>query len=79
VEIGANPAGDTGDLTVKVGKYLTEGTYLSISRNISRGKDSDKNSSCFGIETKLGRHFRFRAEGDTETNGRLNLLWKNDY
>lgn len=79
LEIGANPAGETGDLTVKVGKYLTEGTYLSISRNISRGKDSDKDTSCFGIETKLGRHFRFRAEGDTETNGRLNLLWKNDY
>lgn len=79
VEIGANPGGETGDLTVKVGKYLSEGTYLSISRNISRGKDPDKNTSCFGIETKLGRHFRFRAEGDTETNGRLNLLWKNDY
>lgn len=79
VEIGTSSTGKAGDLTVRVGKYLTEGTYLTISRNISRGKDADKDTSCFGIETKLGRHFRFRAEGDTETNGRLNLLWKNEY
>ena len=79
VEIGASPTGRVGDLTVKVGKYVAEDTYITISRNISRGKDTDKDTSCFGIETKLGRHFRVRAEGDTETNGRLNLLWKNDY
>lgn len=79
VEIGTTPSGSAGDLTVRVGKYITEGTYFTISRNISRGKDTDKDTSCFGIETKVGRHFRVRAEGDTETNGRLNLLWKNEY
>jgi autotransporter translocation and assembly factor TamB len=79
VEIGSSPSGEAGDFTVKVGKYLTESTYLSISRTISSGSSSEKDRSCIGIETRLGRHFRFRAEGDTETNGRLNLLWKNDY
>lgn len=79
VEIGTSATGSTGDLTLRVGKYITEGTYFTISRNISRGKDSNKDTSCFGIETKVGRHFRVRAEGDTETNGRLNLLWKNEY
>ncbi len=78
VEIGGSPTGK-GDLTVRVGKYLTEGTYLSLSRNISQGKSLLRDSSTVGIESRIGTHLRLRAEGDSESNGLLNILWKNDY
>ncbi len=76
---GGTQNGDKGDVTLKVGKYLTEDTFISISSSLSQDENGSDRSNCVGLEKQFGKHVRFRAEADSESNGRLNLLWRKDY
>ncbi len=67
------------DVSLKVGKYLSDGTMLSITRELKQGDTNSTNKSCIGIESDLGKHIKLQAEVGDDSNGQVNLLWKKDY
>ena len=82
IDIGTSPGNDSGDVTVQVGKYLNDSTYVSFKRKSGGNSSSTAqtgDANCVGIETALGKHFSLEAEVDDDSGGQVNLLWKNDY
>lgn len=76
IDISETPGGTS---TVEVGKYLSEGTYVSITRSLTNDTKRNAQGNRFGLETDLGKHFKFQAEVDDDQNGLFNILWKKDY
>lgn len=89
VDITGSP--DASQVSIELGKYVSESTYISISRKPSREIDSKRvgtgtldpdeydQTNRIGIETSLGRDFKLQAEVDDDQSGQINLLWKKDY
>ncbi|NGX42470.1 MAG: hypothetical protein K940chlam7_00750 [Chlamydiae bacterium] len=85
IEIGGSPGEDDDGVSLKIGKYLSEGTYVSYSRNRRKSTHKASNSNqmtdvnCVSIETSLSKYITFQAEVDDDSKGQVNLLWKKDY
>ncbi len=91
IDISGGSAGRGGQVSFEVGKYVSENTYISLSRKPNRVFDATRigNSSLdddrfdqsnrLGIETSLGKHIKLQAEVDEDQCGQINLLWKKDY
>lgn len=78
-------------VSFELGKYVSENTYISISRKSRRTGDPERvkdanyeddhqdPSNRIGIETYLNRYFKLQAEIDEDQTGQINIIWKRDY
>ena len=89
IDITGSP--DASQVSFELGKYVSESTYISISRKPTNDWDSKRigtgtldsdeydQSNRIGIETSIGKNFKIQAEVDEDQSGQINLLWKKDY
>lgn len=78
-EISGSPGSTSGDMSLKVGKYVSEKTLISLSRNITQSANRETQANSVGIETRLNKYIKLQAEVDDDQNGQLNLIWRKDY
>ncbi|MEX1012139.1 MAG: translocation/assembly module TamB [Waddliaceae bacterium] len=78
IEIVTSEEGDASRFSLNIGKYITDRTMVSVSRNLTNA-DEEEGQNTVGIETELSPHINLRAEIDDDQNGVLNLFWKRDY
>ncbi|MGA8165163.1 MAG: translocation/assembly module TamB [Waddliaceae bacterium] len=80
LDISGFDAEDPTKVSVRLGKYITEGTLLSLTHHFFGHSHQDKETNLLGVETDIGRYLKFQAEmSDDAKNGQLNILWKRDY
>lgn len=91
IGISGGPEGAGGKMSFEVGKYVSENTYISLSRKPVRefnskrigttalDEDQFDQSNRIGIETSVGKYFKLQAEVDEDQVGQINLIWKRDY
>jgi len=89
IDISGNA--DASQVSFELGKYVSDNTYISISRKPTgegeskrigigaQEQDRQDQSNRIGIETNLGKNFKLQAEVDEDQTGQINLLWKRDY
>lgn len=65
--------GNTTDVSVQVGKYVTRGVFVGITRSIV------SESNRVGVEANLMKNVKVQAEIGDDAEGQLNLKWKHDY
>ena len=70
---------DRSDVSLKIGKYVSKNTFLSISKNVSAEESHSSSTSSLGIETSIGKNIKIQAEVSDDSQGQVNLLWKKDY
>lgn len=70
---------ESSDVSLKIGKYLSKNTFLSISKNVSSEDSHSTSASSLSIETSIGKNIKFQAEVSDDSHGQVNLLWKKDY
>jgi len=73
IDIAQTEYQGTQDVSVEVGKYITDSTVLLVRKNVNT------EGNQFGIETNLSDHIKLQAEYSNDKTGQVNLLWKNDY
>ena len=79
IDISGNPNGDEGEMKVKVGKYISKSTFLSVSKKITNDSNRTTGANAIGIESELTRDIKLQAEVDDDSSGQINLLWKRNY
>ena len=80
IDIRKTESSDADDVTLRVGKYISRGTYLSLTkRNVTDDSKPFIQGTSVGIETTVMKNLRLQAEVGDDANGQLNLLWKKDY
>ncbi len=72
IDIGAGD-GCENAVSVKVGKYLSQGTLVSVGKNMS----TDANT--VSLEMDLFRDFKLEANISDDDRDELNLIWRRDY
>lgn len=65
--------GETNEMSVEVGKYISKGVLVSVNRNITN------DANRIGIEARLTRNFKVEAKVGDNAEGHLFLKWKRDY
>jgi len=73
IDINRSGEGDSGDVSFEVGKYITQGTYVSVSKNM--GTESNE----VNIETSIFKNFKLQAGVSDDANGHFDIIWKYDY
>lgn len=73
IDINRSGEGDSGDVSFEVGKYITQGTYVSVSKNM--GSETNE----VNIETSIFRNFKLQAGVSDDANGHFDIIWKYDY
>lgn len=73
IDINRSGEGDSGDVSFEVGKYITSGTYVSVSKNM--GSESNE----VNIETSIIKNFKLQAGVSDDANGHFDIIWKYDY
>lgn len=64
---------DTNEVTVQVGKYISDNVIVTVSKDIS----SEANRVGLGVD--VTPHVRFEAEVGDDADGIISLTWKRDY
>jgi len=89
LDISGSP--DAGQVSFELGKYVSESTYIFISRKPNKDgrtkrvgtgtldPDAYDQTNRVGIETSISKHFKIQAEVDEDQSGQMNLIWKKDY
>jgi hypothetical protein len=72
LEIGGKED-DLTDMTLEIGKYISKGLFISVSKNIQ------SDGAKVGIEADLRKGFSLQAEIDRERQTDLLLKWKRQY
>lgn len=73
IDINRSTNGETNDVSLQVGKYITKGILLKINKSIS----TEANRA--GIEANLMQNIKIEAEVGDDAAGQLKLKWKRDY
>lgn len=64
---------NTGDVSVQVGKYLSDDVKVSVNRSINTA------SNRVAIEAKLHKNWQAQGEMGDDAQGKVILKWKKDY
>ncbi len=74
LDISAND-NNNKDLSLQIGKYITEGVFVSINKSIS------DIGNRLAIEANVHKNLKAQAEVElgTANQGKISLKWKNDY
>jgi hypothetical protein len=73
IDITRDITGETNEMSIEVGKYISKGVLVSVNRNISN------DANRIGIEARLSRNFKVEAKVGDNAEGHLFLKWKRDY
>lgn len=73
IDISHDERSENHDISVEVGKYLTDNTFISVKKNMT----TEANQVCIG--TNLISDFKLQAEVADDGTGAVNLLWHRDY
>lgn len=73
IDISHDERSENHDISVEVGKYLTDNTFISVKKNMT----TEANQVCIG--TNLISDFKLQAEVADDGTGQVNLLWRRDY
>lgn len=64
---------DDSAVSVKVGKYISRGVYVSINKSFS------EDANCLAIEAELIKDVKLQAEIGDDAQAEILLKWKRDY
>lgn len=73
IDIHRDITGETNEMSVKVGKYISRGVLVSVNKNINN------DANRIGIEARVTRNIKVEAEVGDNSEGHLFLKWKRDY
>ncbi len=73
IDLNTNSEGESNEMSVKVGKYISQGILVSVNKSISA------EANRLEIEAKLFKNFKVQAEVGDDAAGQLKLKWKTDY
>lgn len=73
VDISSNDTGERHAVSVRVGKYLTKGLFVSLNKGINN------EANQVAIEARLSKRLKIEAELGDNAEGKLHLKWKRDY
>lgn len=73
IDINRDMTGETNEMSIQVGKYISRGVLVSVNKNINN------DANRIGIEAKLTHNIKVEAEVGDNAEGHLFLKWKKDY
>jgi hypothetical protein len=73
VDISSSDTGESSAVSLRVGKYLSKGLFISFDKGIN----SDINQ--VSLEATLTKRLKVQAEIGDDAEGKLHLKWKRDY
>lgn len=73
IDLNTNSEGESNEMSLKVGKYISQGILVSVNKSISA------EANRLEIEAKLFKNFKVQAEVGDDAEGQLKLKWKTDY
>lgn len=73
LDISSQESDDANEVTVRVGKYLSRGVYVSVGQNIN------SEVRQLAIEAKLIQDFKLEGEIGDNSEGKISLKWERDY
>lgn len=80
IDLSREKGDDEEGISLKVGKYITDSTYLSVSRKQTTREGGETSATTsLGIETNLTKQISLEAEVGDDSTGQVNLWWKKDY
>lgn len=73
VDISSSDTDDSNEVSLRVGKYISRGIFVSLSKSINA------EANQIGIEAKLINDFKIKAELGDNASAKVNLKWERDY
>jgi translocation and assembly module TamB len=73
IDISSVDTCDSNEVTIRVGKYISRGLFVSVNKSIT----ADKNQVA--IEANVTRHIKMKGEVGDDAEANLNLRWENQY
>ncbi len=73
IDISGTDTGGLNELSIRLGKYISQGIYVSLSKSINA------EANQVAIEANLTRHFKVQAEIGDNAQGKMSLKWAKDY
>lgn len=73
IDISSGDTDDTNEVSLRVGKYISKGIFVSLSKSINA------EANQVGIEAKLIKDFKIKAEIGDNSSAKVNLKWEKDY
>lgn len=73
IDISSTDTQDSNEVSLSVGKYISKGVFVSVSRNINA------EAHQVGIEAKMTRHIKVKGEVGDNAEGNMSLKWTHDY
>lgn len=73
IDITRNSQSENNEVSVKVGKYLSQGILVSVNKSVNAEVNR------LAIEAKIFKDLKIQAEVGDDSKGQLNLKWKKDY
>lgn len=73
LDISRSGTEEFNELSLRLGKYLSRGIYVSLSKSINA------EANQVAIEANLTRHLKVQAEVGDNAEGKMSLKWAKDY
>ncbi len=73
IDISGTDTGGLNELSLRLGKYISQGIYVSLNKSINA------EANQVAIEANLSRHFKVQAEIGDNAEGKMSLKWARDY
>lgn len=73
IDICRTQDSETNDVSVQVGKYISQGVLISIHKSVT------DQANRLSLEADLIKNFKVQAEVGDDADGQLRLKWKKDY
>jgi translocation and assembly module TamB len=73
IDICRSQDSETNDVSVQVGKYVSQGVLISIHKSIT------DEANRLSLEADLLKNFKLQAEVGDDKDGQLRLKWRKDY
>jgi len=73
VDISNTEKDDNNEVSLKVGKYISKGLFVSVSKSINA------EANQVALEANLTKHVKVQAEVGDNAQGKMSLKWENDY
>lgn len=73
VEISKSESGESEEISLKFGKYLSKGVFISLNKSINA------ESNQIAIEANVFKNVKAQAEVGDNSEGKISLKWTKDY
>lgn len=73
IDISSKDSKDTNEVSLRVGKYISRGLFLSVNKSING------EANQVSIEANISRYIKAQAEVGDNAEGKMILKWQKDY